>query len=186
MPKLASLSLLLLLAGGVSAAERGLLRYSPPSQLFVCDMPGNDWNAFEEEEGSGFATHLLGPDNPAGTYRTGIDIRWVEKGQPGWSPLKQAIDEMRRGDKQTERSSTSVRPYRISGILARTFEISETRRLPADQAPSLEDEIHHYIAVIPSGESYYIIKLSSTRDIYFDYRELFVRFLRSFKPLGYK
>jgi hypothetical protein len=186
--RIASLVVVLLAspARDLAAQERGSRRFTPPSNLFACDLPGDDWHAFEEEEASGFATHILGPDNPAGTYRTGIDIRWVEKGQAGWKPLKQAIDDLRRGNKDTDRGSTNVRPYRISGILARTFEISETRRLPADQAPSLEDEIHHYVAVIPSGESYYIIKLSSTRDVYLEYRELFVRFLRSFKPLGYK
>ena len=180
MLSLVSVALLVLPA---LAAEQTTLRYAPPSQTFACDLPNADWHAFEEEEGAGFAVHVLGPDNPAGTYRTGIDIRWIEKGQPGWVPVKRYIDGLRGGE---GRGATAVRPYRVSGMLARVFEIVETRRLPGDQLPSLEDDLHHYYAVIPMGENYFSIKLSSTRDIYLDYRQLFVRFLHSFKPIGYK
>lgn len=172
------------LAGRAAADEKPVLRYTPPSATFVCDLPGPDWHAFEEEEGAGFATHILGPDNPAGTYRTGIDIRWFEKGQPGWVPVKRYIDDLRRSDKETGRSATIVQPYRISGLLARLFEVVQRRRLPDSQLPSLEDEIHDYYAVIPVGESYYSIKMSSTRDVYYDYRDTFISFLRSFKTLG--
>lgn len=180
------LSLTLLAAAGLSraSAEDAALRYTPPSASFVCDLPGADWHAFEEEEGSGFATHILGPDNPNGTYRTGIDIRWIEKGQPGWVPVKKYIDDLRRSDKETGRSATIVQPYRMSGLLARLFEVVQHRRLPDSQLPSLEEELHDYYAVVPVGESYYSIKLSSTRDVYLDYRELFVKFLHSFKTLG--
>lgn len=165
--------------------ERETLRYTPPSQTFTCDLPSDKWHAFEEEEGAGFAAHVLGPDNPTGTYRSGIDIRFVEKGQIGWMPVKKYIDEARRGDGDTGRQATLVRPYRISGYLARVFEVVERRNLPGDQLPSLDEELHHYYAVIPMGESYYTVKLSTTRDVYFDYRQLFVKFLHSFKPLGY-
>ncbi len=180
----ASLFALLSLAPAALGGDAAGLRYSPPSSAFVCQLPDADWHGFEEEESAGFATHLLGPDNPSGTYRTGIDIRWIEKGEVHWVPLKRYIDDLRHGDTDTERVSTIVKPYRVGGMLARIFEVSERRRLPGDQTPSLDQELHHYYAVIPIGESYYSLKLSSTRDIYLDYRELFVRFLHSFKPLG--
>ena len=174
-------SALWLAAVPAAAQESGTLRYTPPSQTFACDLPNADWHGFEEEEGAGFAVHLLGPDNPNGTYRSGIDIRWIEKGQPGWMPLKRYIDDLRGGD---GRGATSVRPYRVNGMLARTFEVVEARRLPADQVPSVEDDLHDYYAVIPVGESYFSIKLTSTRDVYLDFRPLFVKFLHTFKPMG--
>ena len=161
------------------------LRYTPPSQSFTCDLPGPEWHAFEEEEGSGFAVHILGPDNRGGTYRAGLDIRWVEKGQAGWLPIKKQIDErLRRNDPAAGRTATTVRPYRIPAGLARVFEVVETRRLPGDQLPSLDEELHYYYAMIPEGESYYEIKLASTREEYFQHRDLFARFLRSFSALG--
>lgn len=180
-----SLSLILaaLAFPALATAEPAALRYTPPSASFACDLPNEQWRAFEEEEGAGFAVHILGPDNPAGTYRTGIDIRYMEKGQPGWVPLKKYIDDTRHGE---GRGATGVKPYRVSGMLARIFEVVETRRLPPDQLPSMEEELHHYYAIIPVGESYYSVKLSSTRDVYLDYRQLFVKFLHDFKPLGYK
>ena len=185
--KAASLVLgLLALAAPALADEKPTLRYTPPSATFVCDLPSEEWHAFEEEEGAGFAAHLLGPDNPSGTYRTGIDIRWIEKGQPGWVPVKKYMEDLRRGDTDTDRTSTLIKPYRISGMLARVFEVVERRRLPEGQLPSLEEELHHYYAVVPIGENYYSVKLSSTRDVYYDYRELFVKFLFTFKPLGYR
>jgi hypothetical protein len=182
------------LAGAALAAPRAAraddaqpnLRWSPPSNTFVCDLPGPDWHAFEEEEGAGFAAHLLGPDSETGTYRAGIDIRWIEKGQPGWEPLKKRIDDrLRRSDNTTGRVATPVRPYRVPAGLARVFEVVETRRLPGDQLPSMDEELHYYYALIPVGESYFELKMASTREEYFKYRDVFAKFLRAFHPLGY-
>lgn len=181
---LAVLALCAPLWAGATPAKT--LRYTPASRGFYCDIPAEGWHAFEEEETAGSVVHILGPDNPSGTYRTGIDVRWVEKGQPGFVPFKEAIEDLRRADKRTGRAATGIRPLRISGILARTFEVNEPRLLPQDQLPALEEAVHHYVAVIPSGESYFVIRLSSTRDVYLDYRDLFVEFLKSFKALGYK
>lgn len=169
------------------ADEKPPLRWSPPSNAFVCDLPGADWYAFEEEEGAGFASHILGPDSETGNYRAGIDIRWVEKGQPGWEPIKKRIDDrLRRNDPETGRSATPVRPYRVPAGLARIFEVVETRRLPGDQLPSADEELHYYYALIPQGESYFELKMASTREEYFKYRDVFARFLRAFHPLGYE
>jgi hypothetical protein len=177
-------SLLLATALSRAAADDASLRYTPPSATFVCDLPSQNWYPFEEEEGAGFATHILGPDNPSGTYRTGIDIRWIEKGQPGWVPVMKYIEDVRRSDKETDRTATLMQPYRFSGFLARLFEVVERRRLPDSQIPSMEEEIHDYYAIIPVGESYYSVKLSSTRDVYLDYKDLFNKFMQSFKTLG--
>jgi hypothetical protein len=182
----AALALLLALSPAARAEEAPApLRYTPPSQTFACDLPGDEWQPFEEEEAAGFAAHILGPDNAAGTYRAGISVRWVEKGQLGWIPLKKRVDILRRGEAESERTATVVRPYRIPAGLSRIFSVVERRRLPGEQLPSMEEELHHYYAVLPVGDSYYEIKLSSTRESYFEYREVFARFLRSFRPLGY-
>jgi hypothetical protein len=176
----------LTLPAAARAEDKPNLRYTPPSQTFACDLPGPDWHAFEEEEGAGFAVHILGPDSETGTYRTGIVVRWLEKGQPGWVQLKKHVDDdLRRSDGSIGRVATIVRPYRIPAGLSRIFEVVERRRLPADQLPSVEEELHYYYAVIPIGESYYEVKLGSTREEYLAYREVFARFLRAFKPIGY-
>lgn len=173
------------LAPAARADDKPNLRWSPPSNTFVCDLPGPDWHGFEEEEGAGFASHILGPDDRTGTYRAGIDIRWIEKGQPGWMPLKKLIDDrLRRNDPVTGRSATIVRPYRVPAGLARVFEVVETRRLPGDQLPSVDAELHYYYALIPVGESYFELKMASTREEYFRYRDVFARFLRTFHPIG--
>lgn len=156
-------------------------RYTPPSGLFTCDVP-KGWSAFEEEEGSGPAIHMLGPENAGGTFRSGIDVRFMEKGQPGFLSFKRILEELRRPDEATDRSGTAIRPLRTGAGLARTFEITETRRLPPDRLPSIEEALHRYVAIIPSGDNYFVISLASTRESYLDYRDLFVEFLRTFHP----
>lgn len=181
----ARLLLPLLLAVLPAAAEEPFVsRWAPPSNFFSCDLPGPEWSGFEEEEVSGPVARILGPDSPGGSYRAGISVRWVEKGQPGWRPYKEAIEALRRSDKEAGRHAGGARPLRIAGILSRIFEVTERRRLPPDQLPAAEEELHHYVALVPLGDSYYVIKLSSTRENYLDYRDAFVRFLRSFRPLG--
>lgn len=158
-------------------------RYTPSSRAFSCEVPSG-WTAFDEEEGGGTAVHLLGPDNPAGVFRAGIDIRYMERGQPGFKTFRQFVDDVRRSDDMTQRSATNLRPLRINAGLARVFEISETRRVPADRLPSVEEALHRYVGIIPSGDSYYVISLASTRDAYLDFKDLFTDFLRTFRPMG--
>jgi hypothetical protein len=69
-------------------------------------------------------------------------------------------------------------------VLARTFEVVETRRLPSEQAPSFPEELHHYIAVLPNGDGYYVLRLISARTDYLEHRDMFVRFLKTFRLLG--
>ena len=40
------------------------------------------------------------------------------------------------------------------------------------------------MAVIPSGLNYYLVRLSSAREVYLDFREDYMRCLKTFKPLG--
>lgn len=173
-----TLLLMLALAPLGSAQEAPERRYIPASRAFACDLP-QGWQAFEEEDPSGSVVHLLGPDNPSGSYRTGIDIRLLESKRP----YRETLEELRRPEPETGRTATAVRPLRIPAALARTFEVIETRWLPEERLPALEEELHHYVALIPSGESLILVRLSSSRDIYLEYRDLFVRFLKSFKPL---
>lgn len=175
----------LLLAAPAWAGGAKLLRWQPDSKLFYCDVPLG-WQPFEEEDPAGTAVHILGPDAPGGAYRAGIDVRWVEKGQPGYQTAKKLVDRLRRDDKTTDRHASTVRPMRIAGTLARTFEVTETRRLPPEGLPAVEEPLHQYVAVVPSGESYFLITLSSSRETYLDYRQLFVDFLHSFKSTGYR
>lgn len=156
-------------------------RYTPPSRMFTCDVP-KGWSVFEEDEGSGAAVHMLGPENAEGTFRSGLDVRFMEKGSAGYLPYRKFVDLMRKENEETQRSATSIRTMRTGAGLARVFEISETRRLPPDRLPSLEEQLHRYVAIIPSGDNYYFISLASTRDTYLDFRDLWAEFLRTFYP----
>jgi hypothetical protein len=157
--------------------------YMPPSRLFSCELP-SAWQALEDEDALGPVVRLLGPDNPAGTYRTGFSVRWLEKGAPGYVEPQKAVEKMRRSDKETGRSAGGVSVMRVGGLLARLFEVVETRVLPLERLPARDQALHHYIAVIPNGENYYLLRFSSTRDVYLDFREDYFRCLRTFKALG--
>jgi hypothetical protein len=157
--------------------------YSAPSRLFACEVPSG-WQTLATEDALGPVVRFLGPDNPSGTYRTGLSVRWFEKGEPGYVEPQKAVDEMRRPDKDTKRSTTSITHMRVAGLLARLFEVVENRTVPLERLPADEEEIHDFVAVIPSGYNYYLVRLSSTRDVYLDYREDYMRCLRTFKPLG--
>lgn len=178
------LALILLALGANSwAGEGAFVPYTPHLRVFSCEIPYG-WQTFEEDEPGGFAAHLLGPDNAAGTYRAGIDIHWVDSAKPGFVRLKNAIDAMRRSDKNTKRAANSPRRISTGAGLARFLEVRETRRLLPEQAPSKAREIHHQIAVIPSGESYVIVRLSAAEEDYVNYKEIFLRLLKSFQISG--
>ncbi len=166
---------------------RHIEHYSPPSHNFDCGIP-TGWQAFEELDEYGAVVHILGPESAAGDYRAGFDIRWNEKGDPGWQPYKKALEEVRKSDDHLSRSSSIISVMRIGGSLVRAFEITETRRLPADRFPAAPEDLHRYYAFFPTGggESYFTISLASSRDSYLDYRDIFLQFLKDFKPIGYK
>lgn len=158
--------------------------FVPSSRLFSGEIPVEGWWPMEEETATGSVFRLLGGDSQSGAIRAVLSVRFYDKDTPGFLPIKQAVDLMRRENKETGRSITPVRPVRVGLGLARTFEIVETRRVPSDDGPSFEEELHHYVAVIPVGEAYYLVRLVSSRATYLDYRGDFVRFLKSLRSLS--
>lgn len=159
--------------------------YLPASRMFSCDLPTKGWYAFEEEDVLGPVVHVLGPDNPSGTYRAGLSVRWFDKSQASYVEPKKAVELMRKSDRSVQRKATGVSPMRVEGLLARLFEVFETRALPLDRLPARDEVLHRYVAVIPSGSNYYLVTLSSTRDVYLDYKDVYMRCLKTFHPLGH-
>ena len=158
--------------------------YVPASRLFSGEIPVEGWWPMEEETATGSVFRLLGSDSQSGSVRTVLSVRFYDKDTPGFMPIKQAVDILRKVNKESGRSITPVRPVRVGLGLARTFEIVETRRMPSDDGPSFEEELHHYVAVIPVGEAYYLVRLISSRASYLEYRDDFVRFMKSLRTLS--
>ncbi len=166
------------------APKKAWAPYVPVSRLFSGEIPVQGWWPMEEETATGSVFRLLGGDSQSGSVRTVLSVRFYDKDTPGFTPIKQAVDLMRRENKETGRSISPVRPVRVGLGLARTFEIVETRRMPSDDGPSFEEELHHYVAVIPVGEAYYLVRLVSSRATYLEYRDDFVRFMKSLRSLS--
>jgi hypothetical protein len=158
--------------------------YLSPWRDFSCVIP-QGWTAFGEKTRAGYAVHILGPDDPNGSYRTGIDIHWFDSSRPEFVPVSKAVDSMRAADPLTGRSATILRVMRGADTIARIFETTENRWLPTEKLPALKEHLHSYVAILPRGKSYWIVTLSSTRSVYLDYHDTFVDFLRSFHPIGY-
>ena len=167
--------------GCAQNAASGFGPYAPKSRAFSCELP-SDWQAFEEDEPSGFAVHVLGPDNDGGDYRAGIDIHWVESGKGSAPNVKEALERIRRSDKAVKRSGGgTIRRISTALGLARLIEARETRRVPPDRSPAVFEEIHHDVALIQTGENYFLLTLSAPEQSYLDYRETFLRVLRTFR-----
>jgi hypothetical protein len=163
-------------------AKSDWVPYEPASRLFRADLPPVGWRASEEDDALGSVVRILGPDDPSGALRASLTVRLVDRDSPAFAPAKDAVEGMRRGG--PGREATAVRSQRVGAGLARIFEISETRRVPVDAGPSSPIELHQYVAVIPRGEAYYVVRLVTARANYLDYREDFMRFLKSLKPIG--
>ena len=166
------------------APKSAWMPFVPTSRLFSGEIPVNGWWPMEEETATGSVFRLLGGDSQSGAVRTMLSVRFYDKDTPGFVPIKQAVELMRRENKEIRRSVSPVRPVRVGLGLARTFEINETRRVPSDDGPSFEEELHHYVAVIPVGEAYYLVRLISSRATYLEYRDDFVRFMKSLRSLS--
>ncbi|UPT74594.1 MAG: hypothetical protein M0D55_02340 [Elusimicrobiota bacterium] len=165
-------------------AKKGWIPFIPNSRLFSGEIPAEGWWPMEEETATGSVFRLLGADSQSGSVRATMSVRFYDKDTPGFTPIKQAVEIMRKEDKTFPREITPVRPVRVGLGLARTFEIVETRRMPSEDGPAFEEELHHYVAVIPVGEAYYLIRLISSRATYLDYRDDFVRFMKSMRTLS--
>lgn len=167
------------------AAKADFLPHTPASRLFTADVPTRGWWPVEEEGPDGSAFYLLGPDSPSGAFRAVLSVRSYDKDSSVYADAKKHVDLLRKNDDAVSRSATAVRPLRVgNGVLARTFEVVETRRLPSEQAPSFPEELHHYVAVLPNGDGYYVLRLISARTDYLEHRDMFVRFLKTFRLLG--
>ena len=95
--------------------------YVSPWRDFSCTLP-KGWVAFSEKDQMGYVVHILGPDDPTGVYRTGIDVHWFDSSRPGFVPLTKAVEGMRASNSLTGRSSTLLRVVRG----ADTFAFMET------------------------------------------------------------
>ena len=166
------------------APKKAWVPFVPGSRLFSGEIPVEGWWPMEEETATGSVFRLLGGDSQSGSVRTVLSVRFYDKDTPGFTPIKLAVDLMRRENKETGRVISPVRPVRVGLGLARTFEIVETRRVPSDEGPSFEEELHQYVAVIPVGEAYYLVRLVSSRATYLEYRDDFVRFMKSLRTLS--
>lgn len=171
----------LLLLAALALAQDVETRYEPQSGAFTCVVPAG-WDAAELDEPSGPVTRLLGPDDPTGHYRAGLSVRWYDPAQEGFLPAKSMLELLRRKEEGGDRSAGAVRVQRIGGVAFRTFEVTETRLLPPDRLPAVSRELHHFVALAPWGQGYFVIRLSSTLETYLDHRGVFNEFLRKFRP----
>ena len=167
------------------ASEQGLIRYSPPSRMFACEIPAA-WGSFEQTTPTGRSVHVVGPALKGGTWRAAYHVHYREKGKAGFVSMRQAIKNARHKDATSERESTSATTRRVGKKLAQVFEVREKRMLPTDLLPAALTDLHHFYAVVGAGgEDYIVIKLSVTEAVYLDYRPEFLRFLGSFTVIGY-
>ncbi len=178
----------------VRAADAASIASEPPSSRpraawtpvefseFQSVLPSTGWYAYEEDDALGTVVRAFGPDSSSGSLRAMLSVRLIDHSTPGYRDAKTAVDEMRRD--APGRDPTPVRAIRVAAGLARVFEVTLTRREAADDGPAIPESLHEYVAVIPRGESYYLLRFVSTRRSYLDSRDVFVRFLKELSPLG--
>lgn len=157
-----------------------MVPYTTPSRSFSAQAPAG-WLAYEENEPTGAVAHILAPPKTEGAFRAGIDIHWFDSHAPEFIPLKQVMDSLRRKDAATKRTASGLRRLSVDAGLARYFEAGELRYLPLERAPSRQIELHHYLAVIPRGESFFLVRLASDRETYLDHRDTFLSVIKSLK-----
>jgi len=159
------------------------LLYTSPRRIFSCEVP-KGWQAFEEEALQGSSAHFLGPAVADGAFRAAINVHFMQKGSPGFITLENAVKRERQSDKDSSRDSSSIIYGRLAGNQSRRFEVTETRQLPREVLPSRPTVLHHYYVFLNAGDGYFMIKLSTTRETYLDYRPDFERLLSTFQILG--
>lgn len=171
-----------LIAGEAAPAAPESRWIAYESTLLRSELPSEGWRAYEEEDSLGTVVRVLGPDSTSGGTRATLTVRLVDRSTPGFVPAKQAVEDMRRDDRG--RDPSAVRAMRVAAGLARIFEVTVTRRPPSDEGPALPETLHEYVAVIPRGEPYFVVRMISTRADYLDVRGVFARFLRELRPVG--
>lgn len=166
--------------------ERQFAPYTPPGRLFSCEIPAKGWQAYEHETPRGSSVHILGPALAGGSLRAAYHIHFFDKSKPGFVAAEETLRMERERDKDSEREATPPTVTRIQRAAARLFEVRERRIIPGDRLPASPLVLHHYYAMLPAGDGYFMIKLSTTQEDYLDYRKEFKRFLGSFRVLGYQ
>jgi len=180
-----ALSALLLLAAGTSAAaDRGYVAYTAPGNVFTCEIP-KGWQAFGSETPFGSSVHVLGPAEEKGAWRAAIHVHFFQKSKPGFVPFDAMLKRERTPDVTTHRQATVVTRWRVSRGSGRRFDVTETRLLPPDILPAKPVVLHHYYAMVPAGDGYFVIKLSSTQEDYQRHRDDFDHLLSTFLITGY-
>lgn len=182
------------LQDAMSAADSALIASDPPGEApkaawrpveyseFDSELPSMGWYAYEEEDALGTVVRAYGPDSSAGAVRATLSVRLIDRSSPNYLPPKDAVEAMRR---QTPgRDSTPVRAMRVAAGLARIFEVTATRREDADDGPSLPEQLHEYVAVIPRGEAYFLVRFISTEESYLNSRDVFARFVKRLTSVG--
>lgn len=157
--------------------------YTPPHGSFSCEVPVG-WQSFEEETMQGTSVHFLGPAEANGAYRAAIHIHLIQQGRPGFVPIDAAVKRERRSDSATSRDASPIVFWHTANAQARRFEVTETRQLPREVMPSHPVQLHHYYVFIPAGESYFMLKLSTTQETFLNYKADFERLLSSFQVVA--
>ncbi|MBI3549583.1 MAG: hypothetical protein HY078_11135 [Elusimicrobia bacterium] len=179
--------LLVLLLGAAAAAawsqEMKYVAFTPARRNFTCEVPPS-WPSLEEDTPSGPATHLIGPADANGAWRAAIHVHYMQKGAPGFIPLDDQLKRVRRSDKGTDRESSPLFRWRVGRYPARRFEVVEQRIVARNRLPAQPLHLHHYYAFVPAGgHDYFVVKLSSTRDSYLEYRNAFDHLLNTFRVM---
>ncbi len=182
------------LQDALSAADSALIASDPPREApkaawkpaeyseFDSELPSTGWYAYEEEDALGTVVRAFGPDSSSGAVRATLSVRLIDRSSANYLPPKDAVEAMRRD--APGRDSTPVRAMRVAAGLARIFEVTTTRREDADDGPSLPERLHEYVAVIPRGEAYFLVRFISTEESYLDSRDVFARFVKRLTPVG--
>jgi hypothetical protein len=171
-------ALLLLWLASPAAADWSV--YVPQDIPASFEVP-EGWTVIEEEEAFRSAARVLAPREEGATLRPALSLRYFEAGQPDFVPPKKMLADLQRKDAATRRQAGSPRAAGSSAGFARIVEVRELRRVPFDASPSKQELLHHYAAVVTTGESYFLVVLTSLDRDYMGYRDLFNRFVRDLK-----
>jgi len=179
-----------LLAAGLPPLEAWTraptMTFTSARRTFSCDIPWAGWNLFEEDTPFGSSTHVLGPSEAGGAFRAGLHIHFIDKDRAAFEPLDGFVKRVRQDERVSGRTATPIRRWRVAKRSARRFEVRETRQLPNGHTPSRGRVLHHYYAVVPAGDGYFVVKLSTTEETYLEHRESYEHLLNTFRILGYE
>ena len=143
--------------------------------------PSQDWTAFEDEapgtrpppSGAGQSLREL-PDGHRHSFSRPAPARLSPRQSGRVAPAPRGRPHQPGGHPdQADQSRANLGP---------DFPGEGSPPGPLGPLPSIQENLHHYVAVVEDGEAYYTIRLSSTEDVYLDFRDAFIAFLNSFRP----